>query len=158
VGLWLLATHTAVQAHQQKEAYITLLFNERSSLIEVSHRFSLHDVQHGLKSLLGIQEDLATNSVAQGQLVKYIEESFVLTDDSQNVLKFNLVGHEVDGKYFWVYQERPIPDTASVTVKDTALFETWPSQINYINIEKSAWVRSARLNKETPSKTISLID
>ena len=31
-------------AHQQKEAYITLLFNERSSLIEVSHRFSLHDV------------------------------------------------------------------------------------------------------------------
>ena len=154
----LLIACTNSLAHQQKEAYVTLLFNDRSSLLEISHRFSLHDAQHVLKALLGTQGDLATSKETQTLFVDYVAANFELRDGKGQVLGLAHVGHEVDAKYFWVYQQRAIPKVKSIQIKDTALFETWPSQINYVNVEKSNWVRSARLSKEYPYKMISLLD
>ena len=148
VGLLTLSVLLGVsKAHQQKEAYITLLFNERTGNLEVSHRFLLHDAEHGLALILKNSGDLSVDEATQQQFADYVQSSFALRNSDDQVLALQTVGHEVEGKYFWIYQERPIPQTPKLKLKHMALHELWPSQTNHINIEKDGWVKSVRLQK-----------
>lgn len=153
----LVAVSTPAYAHQQKESYTSVLFNQRTEKVEVSHRFSIHDAEHVLKELLHVAGDLSGNSTSQKRFANYIEKRFSISNGNHNTFKLASVGHEVDKKYFWVYQEMPIPDAKKLSLVHTALFEVWPTQINYINVEKDGWVRSARLTKEDSRQEISLI-
>jgi hypothetical protein len=134
-------------AHQQKEAYITLLFNERTGNLEISHRFLLHDAEHGLALILEGAGDLTTDSVTQERFATYVQQNFSLRNADAKPLELSTVGHEVAGKYFWIYQEAPTPKTANIKIKHSALHELWPSQTNHINVEKDGWVKSVRLQK-----------
>lgn len=134
-------------AHQQKEAYITLLFNERTGNLEVSHRFLLHDAEHGLTLILKGAGDLTTDEATQERFAKYVQQNFSLRDANDETLDLVTIGHEVEGKYFWIYQERSIPKTSAVKINHSALHELWPSQTNHINVEKDGWVKSVRLQK-----------
>jgi hypothetical protein len=143
-------------AHQQKEAYITLLFNERTGNLEVSHRFLLHDAEHGLAVILKGAGDLSVDEQTQQQFANYVQHNFALQDATSTALELITVGHEVDGKYFWVYQERSIPKTSELKLKHAALHELWPSQTNHINIEKDGWVKSVRLQKNDDKRWHSI--
>ena len=134
-------------AHQQKEAYISLLFNDRTGNMEVSHRFLLHDAEHSLGLLLNNAGDLNTDKATQEKFFEYIQQHFKVTSADDQNIELTPIGYEVEGKYFWVYQESSIPDTDSLKLKHSALHELWPSQTNHINIEKDGWVKSVRLQK-----------
>ncbi len=134
-------------AHQQKEAYISLLFNERTGNMEVSHRFFLHDAEHGLGLLIAGAGDLSTDKATQEKFFLYVQEHFDVTSAEDKKLTLKPIGYEVEGKYFWVYQESDIPDTTAIKLKHSALHDLWPSQTNHINIEKDGWVKSVRLQK-----------
>ena len=145
-------------AHQQKEAYISLLFNTRTGNMEVSHRFLLHDAEHGLSSVLDGAGDLSVDEPTQQRFFEYVQNHFQVANSNTQAIKLKPVGYEVEGKYFWVYQESIIPSTSALKLKHSAIHEIWPSQTNHINVEKDGWVRSLRLQKEDASKwhTISL--
>lgn len=143
-------------AHQQKEAYITLLFNERTSNIEVSHRFLLHDAEHGLALILKGAGDLTSDEITQQRFADYVQQNFSLRNADDKALSLTTVGHEVEGKYFWVYQELNIPATNQLKLKHTALHELWPTQTNHINVEKDGWVKSVRLQKIDGSRWHSI--
>jgi hypothetical protein len=143
-------------AHQQKEAYITLLFNERTSNIEVSHRFLLHDAEHGLALILKGAGDLSSDEITQQRFADYVQQNFSLRNADDKALSLTTVGHEVEGKYFWVYQELSIPETNELKLKHTALHELWPTQTNHINVEKDGWVKSVRLQKIDSSRWHSI--
>mgnify|MGYP000518901695 CR=1 FL=1 len=147
-GLLMLSLALGVsEAHQQKEAYITLLFNDRSGNLEVSHRFLLHDAEHGLALILQGAGDLSVDLGTQKRFANYVQQHFSVRDSADTPLTLSTVGHEVDGKYFWVYQEMTIPKTTQLKLKHSALHELWPSQTNHINVEKDGWVKSVRLQK-----------
>jgi len=135
-------------AHQQKEAYISLLFNQRTGNMEISHRFLLHDAEHGLSFILKGAGDLSADELTQQRFFDYIQQHFKVRDNNNSDLSLKPVGYEVEGKYFWVYQESEIPGTKLIKLKHSALHELWPSQTNHINIEKDGWVKSLRLQKE----------
>lgn len=146
-----LAIFTA-QAHQQKEAYITLLFNDNSDRLEVSHRFLVHDAEHVFSQLydtkkLDLSGDLLQDERSQAAFAAYVEAHFQLADKARQTLPLELIGFEVDGKFLWVYQETAIPATDTLNVKHTALHDLWPSQINHVNVEMRGEVRSVRLQK-----------
>ena len=143
-------------AHQQKEAYITLLFNERTSNIEVSHRFLLHDAEHGLALILKGAGDLTSDEITQQRFADYVQQNFSLRNADDKALSLTTVGHEVEGKYFWVYQELSTPETNELKLKHTALHELWPTQTNHINVEKDGWVKSVRLQKIDSSRWHSI--
>jgi hypothetical protein len=145
------------QAHQQKEAYITVLFHQRTGNLEISHRFLIHDAEHVLDSLFAGGNDLTTSKQTRQRFASYVEQRFALRSNQQDKLPLSTVGHEVQGKYFWIYQEAPIPQGHSLSVKHTALQEVWPSQVNHVNVEKDDWVRSARLAKGHHWQHISLL-
>jgi len=149
----------AAHAHQQKEAYSTVLFNERTGNLEISHRFYIHDAEHALAKEIKANTDLHNEEESRKLFTNYVLGNFSLKDSKNKLLSLKIVGSEIDGKYFWVYQETPI--TANMDefqVSMSALQDVWPQQINHINFERKKIVHSIRLNNIDEWKLVKLID
>ena len=138
---------TNALAHQQQETYTNVSFNQRSAMLEVQHRFYLHDAEHAAKRLLDKNSDLMSDPVSREAFAYYAIAKFALQDETKQALPLNYVGTELDGKYLWVYQETPITDKMQdLWIKMSSLQEIWPLQINHINLEKDKKVTSVRLH------------
>ncbi|WP_144212399.1 DUF6702 family protein [Shewanella donghaensis] len=153
----LLVFNFNASAHQQKESYSNVLFNARSGNLEIQHRFYLHDAEHAAKRILDSHADLNKDPVSREAFAYYVMGNFKIADNNQQLLPLEYVGTEVEGKYLWVYQETQLP--RSIEVKDSSsdrlagfyikmesLQELWPSQLNYINVEREKEVKSLRLS------------
>lgn len=144
-------------AHQQKESYTSIKFNTKTDKLEITHRIKIHDAEH----IIGRDADfLTTNSAidlhqninAQQRFADYVEKQFSLAGIDLRPLALASIGFEVDGKYFWVYQETDIPDGGVLYVKNSVFHEYWPEQVNHVNVEVDKRIYSARLNKRDQDK------
>jgi hypothetical protein len=123
-------------AHQQKAAISSVLFNPRTSNIEISHRFYLHDAEHAIKKIFGGDADIYQSIESQQKFANYVTERFAMFDNQENAVTLSSVGFELEGKFFWVYQETAQPPTLEgLTIAHHALRDIWPEQVNTINIE-----------------------
>jgi hypothetical protein len=130
-------------AHQQKAAETTVLFNKRSGKLEVSHRFYMHDTEHAVQLLFDKNADIIDSEKTQQQFANYVAKQFLARTLSGEALPLTNVGYEVEGKFFWVYQEMVIPSKLTgVKLFNGALRELWPTQINMVNIEGKGDVRT----------------
>jgi hypothetical protein len=134
IGTLLFAAFS-LSAHQQKSAISTVLFNPRTDNIEIMHRFRVHDAEHAVKQIFGKEADIIDSKKTQEQFGGYVNQRFYLFDDDQP-LPLKMVGVELDGKFFWVYQETTQPTKIdNMTIRHDALRDIWPEQINTINVE-----------------------
>lgn len=125
-----------VCAHQQKSAISTVLFNPRTSNIEISHRFRLHDAEHAVKEIWGKNADILDSKITQKQFTEYVNQRFTVLDSQNKMLPLSMVGYEIEGQFFWVYQETSEPTKlANISIRHDALRDIWPSQVNTINVE-----------------------
>ncbi|HCV19757.1 MAG TPA: hypothetical protein DGF36_16695 [Alteromonas sp.] len=123
-------------AHQQKIAITTVLFNPRTENIEIMHRFNLHDAEHAVKAMFKKTADILDDKDTQARFASYVANRFVLFDAQNDSLPLNLVGFEVEGKHFWVYQETAQPPALEgLQIRHDALRDLWPEQVNTINVE-----------------------
>jgi hypothetical protein len=135
LGTLLIAAFSA-GAHQQKTAISTVLFNPRTENIEIMHRFSVHDAEHAVKQILSKDADIIGSKITQDQFSEYVNHRFNLFDGDNTSLPLKLVGYELDGKFFWVYQETQQPTKLTdLIIRHDALRDLWPSQVNTINVE-----------------------
>ncbi len=152
-----LGVSTIGHAHQQKEAYSTVLFNDRSGNIEVSHRFYVHDAEHALADLMAKRVDIIKDEQTQQDFAEYIHKQFRLADENKTLLPLGRVGFEVEGKFFWVYQEIAQPaEIKGVYLQMRALQDVWPGQINQINVQHNGETRSVRLSLDDEWQLITL--
>ncbi|MFT7687234.1 MAG: hypothetical protein ACI9FB_002586 [Candidatus Azotimanducaceae bacterium] len=138
LGLVMLSAFFGItaNAHQQKIAISTILFNQSTKNIEVMHRFNLHDAEHAVKKIFGKNADIIDSEITQAQFSDYVSQRFSMQDPSGEVMPLTLVGYELEGKHFWVYQETAQPtELQNLSVRHNALRDLWPSQVNTINIE-----------------------
>ncbi|KVX00096.1 DUF6702 family protein [Shewanella frigidimarina] len=134
-------------AHQQKEAYTSIVFNQRSGMLEIQHRFYLHDAEHAAQQVIDKNTDLISDPVGREAFAFYAISTFSMLDQQQHPLTLTYVGTELEGKYLWVYQETPITENmAGFYLKMTALQELWSEQTNHINVERNKQVTSVRLS------------
>ena len=130
-------------AHQQKAAETTVLFNKNSGQLEVSHRFYLHDTEHAVQTLFDKSADILDSDKTQQQFAEYVAKQFLVHTLSDKKLPLTNVGYEVEGKFFWVYQETKIPETLQgIKLLNGALRDLWPTQINMVNIEGKGEIRT----------------
>ena len=135
-------TGTAV-AHQQKAAITKVLFNPRTSNIEVMHRFYLHDAEHAVRQIFGKDADIIGSKETQSIFADYVSERFALKNGDDE-LPLSPVGFEIERAFFWVYQETPITEGISdLTIKHNALRDVWHQQINTVNIEGLGDIKTA---------------
>ena len=152
-----MAAAASVEAHQQQEAYTTLLFNPRSGNVEISHRFYSHDAEFVLAKHLGRTIDLTSEIKHRVEFSHYIASTFELTFGDAPPASLVNIGSELEGQYIWVYQETPIPaEVCDLSVKMTAFHEIWPQQANHINVEVGDSVQSARLTADNDSRRFVL--
>lgn len=141
-------------AHQQKAALTKVLFNQRTGQLDVMHRFYLHDAEHAVKKLFDRNADMLNSTDTQQAFSDYVAARFSLLHQQQS-LPLELVGFEVDGKFFWVYQQIAIPESVtSLTVRHDALRDIWPQQVNLVNFEGKETIRS--LNFEGSTEVLSV--
>lgn len=146
----LLLMACTAHAHQMKTAITRVLFNERTQSVEIMHRFYVHDAEHALGKTLGKQTYLLENPQAQKQFAHYVRQHFALGLGGAEPVALNDVGQEVDGKFIWVYQELPIPESEqSLWFRFNAMQDHWPEQINQINVERSGVVRSLQFDRHS---------
>lgn len=146
-------------SHQQKETYTTVLFNERTGNLEISHRFYIHDAEHALAKEIKANADLHNDEETRKLFTHYVSQNFSLKDSNNKLLVLTSVGSEVDGKYFWVYQEAPITtEMNKFNVSMSTLQDVWPEQINQINFERNKIVKSIRLTLTDEWTEISLTE
>jgi hypothetical protein len=151
--VFMLFHSTSTLAHQQQETYTNVSFNQRSAMLEVQHRFYLHDAEHAAKRLLDKNSDLMSDPVSREAFAYYAIAKFALQDEAKQALPLNYVGTELDGKYLWVYQETPITNKMQdLWIKMSSLQEIWPQQINHINLEKGKKVTSVRLHSNAANQ------
>ena len=155
VVLFLAGSSLSLSAHQLKEAVTKVVFNELSEFIEVTHRFSLHDAEHSARQLFGVTMDMFKNPMSQRHFADYVAGSFKLAKLDGTELALSFIGHEIDGRYIWIYQELPI-DMAleGLQVELPALTEIWPDQTNLVNIEKAGEVYSKVFTSGTGEQKI----
>jgi hypothetical protein len=130
-------------AHQQKAAETTVLFNKRSNKLEVMHRFYLHDTEHAVQALFDKNADILGSTKTQQQFANYVAKQFLARTLTDNALPLSDVGFEVEGKFFWVYQDTDIPkDAKGIKLYNGTLRDLWPTQINMVNIEGKGEIRT----------------
>ena len=151
---WLLLlglTTAGTEAHQQKYASTTVALNPNTGNLEVIHRVSAHDAEHVVKVLLDPDANLLSDESTQARFADYVRQHFALKIDGQAAaLKF--VGFELEGKFFWVYQELPGPISPSqLDIRYDALQEVWPRQINLVNVEGFGPIQSIEFRADQPA-------
>lgn len=135
LGTLLIAVFS-VNAHQQKTAISTVLFNPRTENIEIMHRFRVHDAEHAVKDIFGKDADIIDSKETQQQFGEYVNQRFNLFANETQQLPLKMVGVELDGKFFWVYQETTQPTKLNnLRIRHDALRDLWPEQVNTINVE-----------------------
>lgn len=100
-----IVTTPDAQAHQQRAAISTALFNYRSGNLEISHRFYMHDAEHAIKHLFGKGADIYNKRETQMRFGQYVSQHFAIENQAAKALPLKLLGVEVDSKFIWVYQE-----------------------------------------------------
>lgn len=123
-------------AHKIKTAFTIILFNERTSNLEVVHRFYLHDSEEAVWELFDKSADIIADEKTQSLFANYAINKFSLKDQNNQTLKLETLGFQNEGGYFWIYQEMPMPgDLTQLKIKQDALKDLWPEQYNVVNIE-----------------------
>jgi hypothetical protein len=136
-------------AHQLKSSVTTVLFNKRTNNIELMHRFYLHDTEHAIGSIFKGKIDIINNKVDQQRFAKYVESHVALQTLSGELLALNSVGAQVDGKFFWVYQEAAIPPgIEGIRMSNGALRDLWPSQVNMVNVEGKGQIKTLNFTQD----------
>lgn len=136
-------------AHQQKAAETTVLFNKRSGQLEVMHRFYLHDTEHAVQSLFDKKADILNSEQTQQQFADYVSKQFLVKSAEDSKIELSQVGYEVEGKFFWVYQEAKLPeDMTRIKLYNGALRDLWPTQINMVNIEGKGKVKTLYFDQD----------
>lgn len=148
-----------VNAHQQKASLTQVLLNERSGYLEVAHRFYLHDAEHAARQLIGETGDILSSEPMQQAFYQSVLTAFSLAIDG-NTLDLTALGFEIEGAFFWVYQEIAFAQTlSSVEVSQDALHWLWPEQINTVNVHNhSGEIQTAVFTHSSVPQTLVFTD
>jgi hypothetical protein len=134
-------------AHQLKEALTTVEVNERTGLVEVIHRFWLHDAEHALGSLGGLTGDLRREAPLREAFARYVARQFVLADAERRPLDVQLLGAELEGSFIWVYQEMDAARFEDIAwIGHGSMQEVWSDQLNQVNVKRPSGTRSLYLH------------
>jgi hypothetical protein len=76
-------------------------------------------------------------------------------DQQRNPVVLSTVGFELEGKFFWVYQETAQPpELEGLTITHQALRDIWPEQVNTINVEGKGDIKTLTFDQSVELLTV----
>jgi len=141
-------------AHREKTLFTTIQHNARTGMVEIIHRSYAHDVEHTLGNQLQARGGL-DNLEAQARLALELTAAFTLWTKDEEV-NLELVGAELDGEFFYVYQEAALPSIPhELRIRHLMLRNHWPDMTNFVNVLYPTGVAGTVFEGNTIFQTIS---
>lgn len=161
-------TGPAATAHEQAVAFTEITPRAAQSQqaacvlgvcrMEIAHRFSIHDAESALLSVLGERPDLGFNPQAQAKFEAYVAERFQLIDgETDAVIPLTPIGGEVERGFYWVYQEAFAPKAMrELKITSGAMMDVIPTQTNRVNVYIDGEVRTLVFARDPGPQSVSL--
>lgn len=157
VVLGLVSAPATLALHQLKTAQTVLSKNSRTSMLEVVHRFYVHDAEHAINSVTDTSGDIIKDPAVRAAFIGYVNKKFSLSAMARPI-PLTLVGSEVKGQYLYIYQEVPLARLSlqqgvpfALKFTHAALQDIWESQLNMVLLEGFGDTQSFVSRKEKPS-------
>ena len=146
----------AAFAHKQKAAVTEVSFNLRTGMIEVAHRFIIHDAEHAISDVAGERRDLIHDEETQTFFAEYVASHFDLTINDRPA-KLALLGGEIEGGHIWIYQEAPAPFFVTrLALSQSTLTEVWQGQVNTVNIRTGGKTQTLTFSSDAGLKPVNV--
>ncbi|MCG8442737.1 MAG: hypothetical protein MI723_13125, partial [Caulobacterales bacterium] len=144
------------RAHRLHMGLTTIDWRAEAGRLEVVHRFYAHDMAAALGAAAP-DGDLAELR-ARAHAALYVAEQFRLAD-GETPLTLDLIGAELEGEYLFVYQEIALlAPPAQLGARAGALLDALPGQVNTVNIDLGAGVRTLEFRAGDPMKRLGAPD
>lgn len=135
-------------AHRAPGSLSTVEWNPASGRTEIIHRLHSHDAELGVGQAVGIPALSVLTLEGRAHVALYVEERFLVEADSGR-LELELVGAELAGDYLLVYQEWDGRLPARLRLRDDILRDSFPDQVNQVNIDDDGAVRTLVFDGDT---------
>ena len=124
------------EAHTYHTSLARMDYNEKEKTIEISIQLFIHDVVPMLERRLKKRVDIEKTSEVDGELFKYLEETFVFQNKKGETQNLNWVGKEFENDVVYVYLEIPVAESPEgAKLQNTIFFESFPQQTNYVIVQ-----------------------
>lgn len=145
------------QAHQKNHALTTIIAKPANQGLEVMHRFYIHDIEFVVKKHHKNTTDFTHDNNAQQFFVQHVIDTFNLRFNNKEPLLLSNIGYEIEGKFFWVYQEvnRPV-DITQLEIRYATLTDMFPEQQNLVNMDVDGKTKSISFDKDSNWKSFSM--
>ena len=133
-------------AHRQHFASTNILWNAKTSIMEIEHRVHEHDAAKMLSRLSRGQTDL-TKPEAQAKFALYVANHFKIYN-GESKLTPSLLGAEIIGHHIYVYQELQLTELPVHFAFETSiLMDLFDDQIHIISLRVAENVRTIEFDK-----------
>lgn len=144
------------QAHQQNHALSTIIAKPAKQGLEVMHRFYIHDIEFAVKKHQKNTTNFAHDNNAQQFFAQHVIDTFNLRSHDKQPLPLSSIGYEIEGKYFWVYQElNHSIDITNFEIRYETLLDVFPDQQNLVNMDVNGKTKSITFRKGSNWKSFS---
>lgn len=144
------------QAHQQNHALTTIIAKPANQGLQIMHRFYIHDIELFVKKHHQNTTGFTRDHSAQQFFVQHVTDTFNLRLTNKQPLSLNHIGYEIDGKYFWVYQElNHSVDITQLEIRYETLIDIFAEQQNLVNMDSEGKTKSIAFKKGSQWKPFS---
>ncbi|WP_440056340.1 DUF6702 family protein (plasmid) [Pseudoalteromonas sp. T1lg65] len=125
-----------VYAHQLHTTTSYVAFDEQKQLIDIHHRFHVHELEHAVEILFSPKGELHSDSGLRDKLSRYVHQSFLMENQNGDELPITLKGSRIEHPFFWVHQQvsTPLNNVTQLNISYTALRDIWPQQKNLVEV------------------------
>lgn len=133
--------------------------NEKSRALQITTRIFIDDLELSIRSKIN-EEELDILDPGKGRktddLVKaYLAEMIRIKVDKKAV-KFNYLGHEIEGPAMICYVEiENVKKFSTIEVTNKVILETHDDQSNLVNVNYKGKVKSLRLTNDEPTGAVT---
>lgn len=136
------------QAHQKNHALTTITAKPANQGLEVIHRFYVHDIEFAVKKHNESTTEFTHDKNAQQFFAQHVTDTFKLRLGDKQPLILSNIGYEIEGQYFWVYQElNNLVDVLKLEIRNKTLMDTFPEQQNLVNMDIDGKTKSISFEK-----------
>ena len=123
----------SAEAHTYHTSLTRMDYNAKDKTIEISIQLFLHDVTPMLERRMKKRVDIDKTAEVDGEIFKYLGETFVFQNKKGEAQKLKWVGREFENDVIYVYLEISFEGEIKGTkLQNTIFFESFPQQTNLV--------------------------
>lgn len=126
------AVPAKLSAHTYHTSLTRIDYNAEQKLYEITIQLFTHDLIPLLEKRTGKNVDFDKKD-SDSNILDYLSQNFILTDDIGKTKKLKWVGKEIDTDTIWIYVETSAAEgLEKYQLQNTIFFESFPEQTNLV--------------------------